>query len=63
MLTAPSLVCQRCSANAEKRSGNMPSTATGLSAAIIALPAASALSCTERCLSAMREQMVGKRVT
>merc|ERR1719267_441895 len=63
MLTAPSLVCQRCSSNAAKRRGSMPSTASGLSAAIIAAPAASALSWTGRCLSAQSAMIVGKIVT
>ena len=50
--TAPSFVCQRCSSNSLKRSGIMPSTAPGLSAAISAAPAAWAAICTGRALSA-----------
>ena len=50
--TAPSFVCQRCSSNSLKRSGIMPSTAHGLSAAISAAPAAWAAICTGRALSA-----------
>merc|ERR1719454_739834 len=46
ILTAESLVCQRCSSNCLKSSGSMPSTAIGASAVIMASPAASALSCT-----------------
>merc|ERR1719502_1217260 len=62
MLTAPSLVCQRCSSNCLKRSGSMPSTAYSDRPAISAEPASSALSWTGRCLSAQSAMIVGKRV-
>mmetsp|Transcript_16738 Transcript_16738/g.54495 ORF Transcript_16738/g.54495 Transcript_16738/m.54495 type:complete len:211 (-) Transcript_16738:228-860(-) len=62
MLTAPSLVCQRCSSNCLKSSGSMASTASGLSASIMAAPASSALIWTARSLSATRAMTVSKRV-
>merc|ERR1719217_357993 len=42
---------------------SMPSTDTGLSAAMSAVPAASALTCTGFCLSATSAKMVGMTVT
>merc|ERR1719502_1321849 len=62
MLTAPSLVCQRCSSNCLKRSGSMPSTACSERPAISAAPAFSASICTGRCLSAQSAMMQGKSV-
>jgi len=57
------LVCQRCSSKAVKSRGIIPSTASGLSDAIMAAPAFSAAICTGRCLSADSAMIHGKRVT
>mmetsp|Transcript_54544 Transcript_54544/g.162070 ORF Transcript_54544/g.162070 Transcript_54544/m.162070 type:complete len:340 (+) Transcript_54544:1168-2187(+) len=62
ILTAASLVCQRCSSNSLKSSGSIASTASGDRPSMSAVPASSALICTLRSLSAQRAMTVGNRV-
>merc|ERR1719258_232232 len=61
--TAASFVCQRCSWNWTKSSSSMASTATGLSALMMQVPASSALTWTSFCLSAHRASTLGMRAT